>query len=65
MKKGWLSNLGWKTTSISKRESRNQLRELQEERNVLVRKHREKIDHLNWRIALTEEHLSLPYKRLR
>ena len=63
MKGGWLALLGHKTTSIPKKESRNRLRELQEEKNVLVRKYREKIDHLNWVIALTKEHLSLPYRK--
>jgi len=63
MKEGWLASLGQKTTPILKRESKKRLKELEEEKRVISRKYFDEVEHLNWVIELTHEHLSLPYKK--
>ncbi len=65
MRGGWLASLGHTTTSIPKRAAKQRLKEVEEEKRVLTRKYKNKIEHLNWIIALEKEHLLLPYKRLR
>ena len=63
MSKGHLGALGWKTSSIPKRVARKQLKELEEEKRVLIRKHNDVLNHLDWKINLQKEHISLPYKK--
>jgi len=51
-------------SSLPRRGLKTQLKEQEEEKRVLSRKHKTELDDINWRIWLTKDHLSLPYKKL-
>ena len=60
-------NKHWLNRSFSlipKRTLKTQLKEQEEERRVMLREHKRKLDYLDWQIWLTKDNLSLRYKKL-
>lgn len=52
------------SSPILRRELKKQLKEEEEEKRVILRRHKGELERIDFRIYLTKDHLSLPYKKL-
>lgn len=57
--------LGAITSNIPRRRLKNDLKIEEEDRRVMLRRHKSELEDMDWKIWLTKDHLSLPYKKQR